>query len=119
MSEPVGSTRIGAIVAVNAPPAPATPVAWLRIASAGPVFAVWHRPWRFFAGLPRREQGVVVALGVALAVMNTAFYEAIALLPLATVDAIEFLGPNAVAAWGGAPGTTLRPSCFRLPGSMP
>lgn len=75
-------------------------VAWLRIASAGLVFAVWRRPWRFFAGLPRRDQGIVVALGVVLAVMNTAFYEAIARLPLATVGAIEFLGPIIVAAAG-------------------
>ncbi len=75
-------------------------VAWLRIASAGLVFAVWRRPWRFFTRLPWREQGVVVALGVVLAVMNTAFYEAIARLPLATVGAIEFLGPIIVAAAG-------------------
>lgn len=75
-------------------------VAWLRIASAGLVFAAWRRPWRFFAGLPRRDQGIVVALGVVLAVMNTAFYEAIARLPLATVGAIEFLGPIIVAAAG-------------------
>jgi inner membrane transporter RhtA len=75
-------------------------VAWLRIASAGLVFALWRRPWRFFVALPRRDQGVVVALGVVLAVMNTAFYEAIARLPLATVGAIEFLGPILVAAAG-------------------
>lgn len=75
-------------------------VAWLRIASAGLVFAAWRRPWRFLMRLPRRDQGVIVALGVVLAVMNTAFYEAIARLPLATVGAIEFLGPIAVAAAG-------------------
>ncbi len=75
-------------------------VAWLRIASAGLVFALWRRPWRFFAALPWRDQAIVVALGLVLAVMNAAFYEAIARLPLATVGAIEFLGPIAVAAWG-------------------
>ncbi|MCU4159791.1 EamA family transporter [Acidiphilium sp. AL] len=75
-------------------------VAWLRIASAGLVFALWLRPWRFLAALPRRDQGIVVALGVVLAVMNMVFYEAIARLPLATVGAIEFLGPIAVAAAG-------------------
>jgi inner membrane transporter RhtA len=36
--------------------------------------------------------------------MNTAFYEAIARLPLATVGAVEFLGPIAVAAWGARTG---------------
>ncbi len=75
-------------------------VAWLRIASAGAVFALWRRPWRFVAALPRRERGVVVALGVVLAAMNSVFYEAIARLPLATVGAIEFLGPIAIAAFG-------------------
>ncbi len=75
-------------------------VAWLRIASAGLVFALWRRPWRFLAALPRRDQIVVAALGLVLAVMNVAFYEAIARLPLATVGAIEFLGPILVAAAG-------------------
>ncbi len=67
---------------------------------AGLVFALWRRPWRFLAALPRRDQIVVAALGIVLAVMNVAFYEAIARLPLATVGAIEFLGPILVAAAG-------------------
>jgi inner membrane transporter RhtA len=75
-------------------------VAWLRIASAGLVFALWRRPWRAFATLPPRDKIIVVALGTVLAAMNTLFYEAIARLPLATVGAIEFLGPIALAAWG-------------------
>jgi inner membrane transporter RhtA len=75
-------------------------VAWLRIATAGLVFAAWRRPWRALATLSRHDQTIVVALGVVLALMNTAFYEAIARLPLATVGAIEFLGPIGVAALG-------------------
>ena len=75
-------------------------VAWLRIASAGLVFALWRRPWRAFAPLTRHDKRVIVGLGAVLALMNTVFYEAIARLPLATVGAIEFLGPIAVAAWG-------------------
>jgi len=75
-------------------------VAWLRIATAGLVFAAWRRPWRPLAALSRRDQATVAALGVVLALMNTAFYEAIARLPLATVGAIEFLGPIGVAAMG-------------------
>jgi inner membrane transporter RhtA len=75
-------------------------VAWLRIASAGLVFALWRRPWRAFATLPPRDKIIIVALGTVLAAMNTLFYEAIARLPLATVGAIEFLGPIALAAWG-------------------
>src|SRR5690349_1729946 len=75
-------------------------VAWLRIASAGLVFALWRRPWRAFATLSSRDRMIIVALGAVLAAMNTLFYEAIARLPLATVGAIEFLGPISLAAWG-------------------
>lgn len=75
-------------------------VAWLRIASAGLVFALWRRPWRAFASLPARGKATIMALGVVLAAMNTLFYEAIARLPLATVGAIEFLGPIALATQG-------------------
>jgi inner membrane transporter RhtA len=75
-------------------------VAWLRIATAGLIFALWRRPWWAFATLPQRDKAIIVALGAVLAAMNTMFYEAIARLPLATVGAIEFLGPIALAAWG-------------------
>jgi inner membrane transporter RhtA len=75
-------------------------VAWLRIASAAIVFAIWRRPWRYFLALPRAEQRIVIALGLVLAAMNSCFYEAIARLPLGTVGAIEFLGPIGLAAAG-------------------
>lgn len=75
-------------------------VAWLRIASAGLVFAFWRRPWHAFAAIALRDKAIIVALGAVLALMNTLFYEAIARLPLATVGAIEFLGPIGLAAWG-------------------
>ena len=75
-------------------------VAWLRIATAGAVFALWRRPWRFHRRLTSRERGVVVGLGIVLALMNASFYLAIARLPLATVGAIEFLGPIGLAAVG-------------------
>jgi inner membrane transporter RhtA len=68
-------------------------VAWLRVASAAAVFAVWRRPWR-------RVNRTVLALGLVLAAMNCLFYLAIDRLPLATVGAIEFLGPVALAAAG-------------------
>lgn len=41
-------------------------VAWLRIATAGAVFAVWP-PWRFLGALPQRDRAIVVSLGVVLA----------------------------------------------------
>ena len=75
-------------------------VAWLRIASAAVIFALWRRPWRAFFGLSSRDRAIVVALGLVLAAMNSIFYEAIARLPLGTVGAIEFLGPIAIAAYG-------------------
>jgi inner membrane transporter RhtA len=75
-------------------------VAWLRIASAAIIFALWRRPWRYFLALPRDEQRTIIALGLVLAAMNICFYEAIARLPLGTVGAIEFLGPIGLAAVG-------------------
>jgi len=75
-------------------------VAWLRIASAALVFALWRRPWRLAVRLGRDERRVLLMLGVVLAAMNTAFYLAIARLPLSTVGAIEFLGVIGLAAAG-------------------
>jgi inner membrane transporter RhtA len=75
-------------------------VAWLRIASAACVFAVWRRPWRMVPRLPTRQRHTLLGLGVVLASMNACFYLAIARLPLGTVGGIEFLGPVALAAIG-------------------
>src|ERR671936_2769210 len=60
-------------------------VAWLRIASAAAVFAVWKRPWILFRTLRPAERRTVAALGGVLAVMNVCFYLAINRLPLGTV----------------------------------
>jgi inner membrane transporter RhtA len=75
-------------------------VAWLRIASAAVVFALWRRPWRIFTAASRRQQLILIGLGVVLAAMNSLFYLAIARVPLATVGAIEFLGTVILAAAG-------------------
>jgi inner membrane transporter RhtA len=75
-------------------------VAWLRIASAAAVFALWRRPWRAFARLDRAERRTVVAMGAVLAAMNGCFYVSIDRLPLGTVAAIEFLPVIALAAAG-------------------
>ena len=75
-------------------------VAWLRIASAALVFAIWRRPWNRFLSLDRRSQALIVALGAVFALMNACFYIAIDRLPLATVAAIEFIGPIALAVIG-------------------
>jgi inner membrane transporter RhtA len=75
-------------------------VAWLRIAAAAAVFAVWRRPWRLLAVIDRRGRVLVVLLGVVLAAMNAVFYLAVARLPLATVGALEFLGVVLLATAG-------------------
>src|ERR1700674_4090033 len=75
-------------------------VAWLRIASAALIFAIWRRPWRKFLSLDRRGQALIIALGAVFALMNSCFYIAIARLPLATVAASEFIGPIALALVG-------------------
>lgn len=69
-------------------------VAWLRIASAALVLALWRRPWRLV------RVPLVAAWGVVLAVMNACFYLAIDRLPLGTVAAIEFLPVIGLAALG-------------------
>jgi inner membrane transporter RhtA len=82
-------------------------VAWLRIASAALIFALWRRPWRTFAALDRSGRRVLVAWGTVLAVMNCVFYSAIDRLPLGTVAAIEFLPVIVLAAIGMRTGRNL------------
>ncbi len=75
-------------------------VAWLRIASAALIFAVWRRPWRVLAQLDGEARRLLLAWGGVLALMNCCFYLAIDRLPLGTVAAIEFLPVIALAAAG-------------------
>jgi inner membrane transporter RhtA len=91
------SMYVGAALAVGlfdrlAPAA----VAVLRLLGAAVVLMAWRRPsaaaWR------GRRLGRATAFGLATGLMNVAFYEAIARLPLGTAVAIEFCGPVAVAA---------------------
>lgn len=75
-------------------------VAWLRIAAAAVVFALWRRPWRIVTRLDPGQRWVLLALGTVLAAMNSLFYLAVDRLPLSTVGAIEFLGTVLLAAAG-------------------
>jgi len=75
-------------------------VAWLRIATAAAIFAVWRRPWRTVLRLDAGTRRSILLLGAVLALMNASFYLAIDRLPLATVGAIEFLGPVLLAFVG-------------------
>ncbi|MFI5608269.1 EamA family transporter [Amycolatopsis sp. NPDC051903] len=73
-------------------------VAWLRCLGAAVVLLAWRRPPR--AAWRGRRFRLAAAFGVVTAVMNVAFYEALARLPLGTVVALEFAGPVVVAALG-------------------
>ena len=75
-------------------------VAWLRLASAAVVFALWRRPWVVLRAAPADERRAMLALGIVLAAMNAAFYLALDRAPIATVASIEFLGVVALAAYG-------------------
>jgi inner membrane transporter RhtA len=75
-------------------------VAWLRIASAAVIFAMWRRPWRILIRSDRRSRILILGLGVTLALMNSAFYLAIDHMPLATVAAIEFVATIVIALIG-------------------
>lgn len=75
-------------------------VAWLRLASAGLVFALWRRPWEVLRRADPAERRTMLGLGVVLAGMNAAFYLALDRAPLATVASLEFLGVVALAAYG-------------------
>ncbi len=75
-------------------------VAWLRIASAAVIFALWRRPWRVWRSLDRPTRWLLAGWAAVLAVMNSCFYLAIERLPLGTVAAVEFLPVIALAALG-------------------
>jgi inner membrane transporter RhtA len=93
------SMYVGAAIAVllfaELPPAT---VAWLRLVGAALVLLAWRRPGR--AAWRGRRFLLTAGFGLATALMNLTFYEAIARLPLGTAVAIEFSGPVAVAALG-------------------
>src|SRR4051795_9857141 len=57
-------------------------VAWLRIASAAVIFAIWRRPWRAVRTLDRAGRRLLLGWGASLAAMNACFYTAIDHLPL-------------------------------------
>jgi inner membrane transporter RhtA len=71
-------------------------VAVLRLLAAAVVLLTWRRPGR--AAWRGSALWGAVAFGLATGVMNVAFYESIARLPLGTAVAIEFCGPVVVAA---------------------
>jgi inner membrane transporter RhtA len=73
-------------------------VAWLRQLGAALVLLAWRRPGR--KAWQGRVFWLAAVFGLVTAVMNVAFYEALARLPLGTAVALEFVGPVLVAAFG-------------------
>lgn len=68
----------------------------LRLGLSALVLLAWARPSvRAWSTHQRRS---VVLLGLSMACMNTAFYEAISRIPLGAAITIEFLGPLGLAA---------------------
>ncbi|HWJ61121.1 MAG TPA: EamA family transporter [Acidimicrobiales bacterium] len=67
----------------------------LRLGLAALVLLVWSRPdVRSWSPAHRRS---VLLLGLSMAVMNFAFYEAVSRIPLGAAITIEFLGPLGLA----------------------
>jgi len=91
-------------------------VAWLRIAAAAAVFALWRRPWRALAAMDRDGRWLLAAWGTVLALMNCSFYIAIDRLPLGTVAAIEFLPVIVLAALGARTGRNFGALLLAVPG---
>jgi inner membrane transporter RhtA len=90
------SVQLGAALAKSLfdrvePPA----VVFMRLAFGS--VAVWliFRPR--FRGRSTHELALVAALGIALACMNTSFYESLERIPLGVAVTVEFLGPLVVA----------------------
>lgn len=91
------SMYVGAALAVGLfDVLPPTVVALLRLLGAAAVLLAWRRPGR--AAWRGSRLARASAFGLATALMNIAFYEAISRLPLGTAVAVEFVGPVAVAA---------------------
>jgi inner membrane transporter RhtA len=88
-------------------------VAWLRIASAALIFALWRRPWRVLRGSARN---LLLGWGAVLAVMNCCFYSAIDRLPLGTVATIEFLPVVLLAAIGARTARNFAALAVAVPG---
>ena len=91
-------------------------VAWLRVAAAAAIFAIWRRPWRALVSLDRSGRRLLIGWGAVLAVMNACFYLAIDRLPLGTVAAIEFLPVIVLAALGARTPRNVLALALAVPG---
>src|SRR5262245_44646556 len=70
----------------------------LRLATSSLILLAFARPR--LAGRTAADWRPVLALGLALGVMNWSFYESFARIPLGVAVTIEFIGPLGLAAVG-------------------
>lgn len=93
------SVQVGAALAKGLFPAlgPGGTV-FLRISVAALLMLAVQRPR--MRGHARADYGAVLLFGVVIAMMNTAFYAALARLPLGIAVTLEFVGPLGVALMG-------------------
>ncbi len=75
-----------------------TTVVWLRLATSVVVIGLVARP--ALRGRSRDDWLVVVGLGLSLGIMNWAFYQSFARIPLGIAVTIEFIGPLTLAVLG-------------------
>jgi inner membrane transporter RhtA len=100
------SVQVGAALAKDLFPAlGASGTVFLRIAIAALVLLAVQRPR--LRGYARADYRPVILFGLVIAVMNTAFYLALARLPLGIAVTVEFVGPLGVAVAGSRRGRDL------------
>ena len=75
-----------------------TAIVWLRLVTSAVVLVAIARPR--LRGRARVDWQVVLAFGLALGLMNWAFYQAMARIPLGLAVTIEFIGPLSLAVLG-------------------
>lgn len=75
-----------------------TTLVWVRLASSALILGAVARPR--LGGRTRDDWVVAIGFGIALAVMNWAFYQSIARIPLGLAVTFEFVGPLTLAVLG-------------------
>ena len=75
-----------------------TTIVWLRLATSALVLLAFARPR--LRGRSRQDWLVVLAFGLVLGLMNWAFYQSMARIPIGLAVTIEFVGPLSLAVLG-------------------
>jgi inner membrane transporter RhtA len=75
-----------------------TTIVWLRLVTSAVILVAIARP--VLRGRSRQDWLVVLAFGASLGIMNWAFYQAFARIPLGVAVTLEFVGPLTLAVAG-------------------